>query len=73
MGTYDIDQYIQRITLPILNEFRGIMFRPLGLIVFAEIAAKGLFAPVAVAGVGDGGEGGDGFVYSGIVWVDMGL
>lgn len=39
------------------------MFRPLGLVLVAEIAAKGLLAPVALAGVGDRGEGGDGFVF----------
>lgn len=64
-STYDIDQHIQGICLPVpcLDEFRSIMFRPLGLVLLAEIAAKGLFAPVALTGVGDRGEGGDGFVF----------
>lgn len=64
-STYDIDQHIQRIFLPVpcLDEFRGVMFRPLGLVLVAEIAAKGLFAPIALAGVGDRGEGRDGFVF----------
>ncbi len=39
---------------------------PSGFIVFAEIAAEGFLAPLAVAGVGDGGEGGNGLVFT---WV----
>lgn len=67
--TYNIDQYIQGILIPVplLDKFRGIMFRPFGLILIAEIASEGLLAPVAVAGVGDGGEGGDGFVFVGVL------
>ena len=40
------------------------MISPLGLI--AQVPREGLFAPGAFAGVGDGGVGGYGFVFS---WV----
>lgn len=42
------------------------MLRPFRFILVAEIAAEGLFAPVAVARVGDGSEGGNGFVFVGV-------
>lgn len=42
------------------------MLLPLLLLVLAEVAAKGLLAPWAVDGVGDGCKGGDGLVLAGV-------
>lgn len=43
------------------------MLCPLLLLVFTEVAGEGLLTPVAVAGVGDGGECGDGLVLAGVL------
>lgn len=60
--TYDIDQDIQWIALPTLDQLSSIVLRPFRLILRAKVAAEGLLAPAAVARVGDRGESRDGFV-----------
>ena len=64
--TYHIDENIQRLPLPLLHQFRRIMLRPLGLVFLAKVAPECFLAPGAIARVGDGGEGGDGFVFAGV-------
>lgn len=64
--TNHVNQHIQRLPFPLLDELRRVMFGPLGLVVRAEVASEGLAAPVAVARVGDGGEGGHGSVLAGV-------
>jgi hypothetical protein len=64
--TYDVDEHIQR-TLPFLDELCGIVLCPLFLLVFAKVTREGLLTPVAVAGVGDGCECGDGLVLAGVL------
>lgn len=61
---YHVYQYVQRLPFPALDQLGSVVFRPFGLVVLAEVAAESLASPVAVAGVGDGREGGDGFVFT---------
>lgn len=42
------------------------MFRPLGFLFVAKVASERFLTPGTIARVGDGGEGGDGFVFAGI-------
>lgn len=42
------------------------MLHPLGLVFVAEVASERFLAPGAIARVGDGREGGDGFVFAGV-------
>ena len=60
-GTYDIDQNIQRLTLPFLDQLRGIIVRPLRPII--QIPLKSLLAPRAIGGIGNGRVGGDRFIF----------
>lgn len=60
-----VNEHIQR-SLPLLHELRCVVLLPLLLLVLAEVAAKGLLAPWAVDGVGDGCKGGDGLVLAGV-------
>lgn len=62
--TYHINQYVQGSPIPFLDQLGGVVVSPLGLV--AQIPGKGFLAPGAFAGVGDGGEGGHGFVFA---WV----
>jgi hypothetical protein len=66
IDTYNVDEHIQR-TLPLLDELCGIVLCPLFFLVFTKVAREGLLAPVAVAGVGDGCECGDGLVLAGVL------
>ena len=43
------------------------MLSPLLFLVLAEVAREGLLTPVAVAGVGDGSECGNGLVLAGVL------
>lgn len=43
------------------------MLCPLLLLVFTEVTREGFLTPVAVAGVGDGSECGDGLVLAGVL------
>jgi hypothetical protein len=61
IDTYNVDEHIQR-TLPLLDELCGIVLCPLLLLIFAKVTREGFLAPVAVAGIGDGCECGDGLV-----------
>ena len=63
--TYNINQRIQR-TRPFLDEFRGIVLAPLGLVVVTKVPIKCLLAPGAVTRVRDGGECADGLVFAGV-------
>lgn len=63
--TYNINQRIQR-TRPFLDEFRGIVLAPLGLVVVAKVPIKCLLAPGAVTRVRNGGECADGLVFAGV-------
>ena len=62
--TYHIDKNIQRLPLPLLHQLRRVMLCPLGLVVLAKVAPECFLAPGAIARVGDGGKGGDGFVFA---------
>lgn len=62
--TYHVYQDIQRIPHPALHQLGGVVFRPLDLVVLAEVAAERFPSPVAVDGVGDGREGGNGSVFA---------
>lgn len=66
LDTYNVDEHVQR-TLPLLDELCGIVLCPLLLLVFTEVAGEGFLTPVAVAGVGDGSECGDGLVLAGVL------
>lgn len=55
-----------KMTLPALDELRGVVLLPLVLVV-AEVAGKGLGAPGAAAGVGDGRKGADRLVLAGVL------
>lgn len=43
------------------------MLSPLLFLVLAEVAREGLLTPVAIAGVGDGSECGNGLVLAGVL------
>jgi hypothetical protein len=63
--TYHIDQYVKGSMIPFLDQFGGVVVGPLGLVV--QVPGESLLAPGAFAGVGDGGVGGDGFVFPGVL------
>lgn len=51
-----MDQNLHFITLPFLDQFCGIVIRPFGLVLCAEVAGEGLLTPGAGRRVGNGGE-----------------
>jgi len=63
--TYHIDQYVKGSSIPFLDQLGGVVVGPLGLVV--QVPGEGFLAPGAFAGVGDGGVGGDGFVFPGVL------
>ena len=65
--TYDVDEDVQRVPLPLLHQLRRVMLRPLGLVFLAEIAPERLLAPRASARVRNGRKGGHGLVFAGIL------
>ncbi len=62
-----IDEYVQRLARPLLDQLGRIVLGPLCLFLVAEIAPEGLLAPGAVARVSDGREGGYGLVFAGVL------
>lgn len=67
IGTYNVNKHIQW-TLPLLNEFSGIMLLPLllGFFVIAKVAFERFLAPGAINGVCDRRKCADGFVFAGV-------
>lgn len=65
-NTYHVNQDLERVTLPLLDELGGVMLLPLLQLVLAEVALERLLAPGAVDRVGDGCKGRDGLVFAGV-------
>ncbi len=62
--TDHVDEYVQRLARPLLDQLGRIVLGPLCLFLVAEIAPEGLLAPGTIARVGDGREGGHGLVFA---------
>ena len=60
-ATYNIDQDIQRPTLPFPDQLRGVIVRPLRSIV--QVPLESLLAPRAIGGIGDGRVGRDRLIF----------
>lgn len=61
-GTYHVDQDIEVLAAPLLQQLGSVMLLPLFLLVVAKVALEGLLAPGAVDRVADGCKGRDGLV-----------
>lgn len=64
--TNHIDQDVER-TLPLLDELGSVVLAPLLFLILAKVPREGLLAPVAVRGVRNRSERGDGLVLSGVL------
>ena len=53
-GTYNVDQDVKRLSLPLLHQLSRIMFRPLALLFFTKVPTKCFLAPWALHWVGYG-------------------
>ena len=53
-GTYNVDQDVKRLSLPLLHQLSRIMFRPLALLFFTKVPPKCFLTPWALHWVGYG-------------------
>lgn len=67
-ATYHIDQDVERVTLPLLQQLSRVVLCALGLpVLFAEIALERLLTPGSFQRVGDGSERAHALVLAGIL------
>lgn len=60
---HHVDEHLQR-TLPLLDKLCCIVFLPLLLLILAKVPLESFLAPWTIDRVGDGREGGHGFVHA---------